>query len=131
MKIVEKYNVLVVLDFVVCGVGEYRKKVVDDLINNYKLAVIRGNVGEIVFLVGINVEFKGVDSVGVDNIDEIVLAVNEKFNILIVVIGEVDVIVVNGEVVMIYNGSVMMLKVIGIGCLLGVVVVSFIGLEKG
>ena len=32
-------------------------------------------------LVGINVESKGVDSAGVDNIDEIALAANEKFNI--------------------------------------------------
>ncbi len=75
------------------------KKVADDLINNYKLAAIRGNAGEIASLVGINVESKGVDSAGVDNIDEIALAANEKFNIPIVVTGEVDAIAVNGEVV--------------------------------
>ena len=40
---------------------------------------------------------KGVDSAGVDNIDEIALAANEKFNIPIVVTGEVDAIAVNGE----------------------------------
>ena len=86
------------------------KKVADDLINNYKLAAIRGNAGEIASLVGINVESKGVDSAGVDNIDEIALAANEKFNIPIVVTGEVDAIAVNGEVVTIHNGSAMMPK---------------------
>ena len=106
------------------------KKVADDLINNYKLAAIRGNAGEIASLVGINVASKGVDSAGVDNIDEIALAANEKFNIPIVVTGEVDAIAVNGEVVTIHNGSAMMPKVIGTGCLLGAVVASFIGLEK-
>lgn len=117
LKIAEKYNVPVVLDPVACGAGEYRKKVADDLINNYKLAAIRGNAGEIASLVGI--------------IDEIALAANEKFNIPIVVTGEVDAIAVNGEVVTIHNGSAMMPKVIGTGCLLGAVVASFIGLEKG
>jgi len=97
LKIAEKYNVPAVLDPVACGAGEYRKKVADDLINNYKLAAIRGNAGEIASLVGINVASKGVDSAGVDNIDEIAL----------------------------------MPKVIGTGCLLGAVVASFIGLEKG
>ena len=131
LKIAEKYNVPAVLDPVACGEGEYRKKVADDLINNYKLAAIRGNAGEIASLVGINVASKGVDSAGVDNIDEIALAANKKFNIPIVVTGEVDAIAVNGEVVTIHNGSAMMPKVIGTGCLLGAVVASFIGLEKG
>ncbi|CTL94609.1 hydroxyethylthiazole kinase [Streptococcus pneumoniae] len=117
LKIAEKYNVPAVLDPVACGAGEYRKKVADDLINNYKLAAIRGNAGEIASLVGIDVASKGVDSAGVDNIDEIALAANEKFNIPIVVT--------------IHNGSAMMPKVIGTGCLLGAVVASFIGLEKG
>lgn len=131
LKIAEKYNVPAVLDPVACGAGAYRKKVSDDLINNYKLAAIRGNAGEIASLVGINVASKGVDSAGVDNIDQIALAANEKFNIPIIVTGEVDAIAVNGEVVTIHNGSAMMPKVIGTGCLLGAVLASFIGLEKG
>ena len=131
LKIAEKYNVPAVLDPVACGAGAYRKKVSDDLINNYKLAAIRGNAGEIGSLVGINVASKGVDSAGVDNIDEIALAANTKFNIPIVVTGEVDAIAVNGEVITIRNGSAMMPKVIGTGCLLGAVLASFIGLEKG
>ena len=131
LKIAEKYNVPAVLDPVACGAGAYRKKVSDDLINNYKLAAIRGNAGEIASLVGINVASKGVDSAGVDNIDEIALAANAKYNIPIVVTGEVDAIAVNGEVVTIHNGSAMMPKVIGTGCLLGAVLASFVGLEKG
>ena len=95
LKIAEKYNVPAVLDPVACGAGAYRKKVSDDLINNYKLAAIRGNAGEIASLVGINVASKGVDSAGVDNIDEIALAANAKYNIPIVVTGEVDAIAVN------------------------------------
>ena len=120
-----------VLDPVACGAGAYRKKVSEDLIKNYKLAAIRGNAGEIASLVDINVASKGVDSAGVDNIDEIALAANAKFNIPVVVTGEVDAIAVNGEVITIHNGSTMMPKVIGTGCLLGAVLASFIGLEKG
>ena len=115
LKIAEKYNVPAVLDPVACGAGAYRKKVSEDLIKNYKLAAIRLNAGEIASLVGINVASKGVDSAGVDNIDEIALAANAKFNIPIVVTGKVDAIAVNGEVITIHNGSAMMPKVIGTG----------------
>jgi len=110
LKIAEKYNVPAVLDPVACGAGSYRRRVSEDLINNYKLAAIRGNAGEIASLVGINVASKGVDSAGVDNIDEIALAANARFKIPVVVTGEVDAIAVNGEVVTIHNGSAMMEK---------------------
>ena len=46
------------------------------------------------------------------------------------ILGEVDAIAVAGEVITIHNGSSMMPKVIGTGCLLGAVVASFIGLDK-
>lgn len=86
--------------------------------------------GEIGSLVGMDIASKGVDSANVDNIGELALLANKKYNIPIVVTGEVDAIAVDGEVITIHNGSAMMPKVIGTGCLLGAVVASFIGLDK-
>ena len=130
LKIAEKYNVPAVLDPVACGASAYRKRVVDDLLENYKISAIRGNAGEIGSLVGLDIASKGVDSANVDNIGELALLANKKYNIPIVVTGEVDAIAVAGEVITIHNGSPMMPKVIGTGCLLGAVVASFIGLDK-
>ncbi|ERK57601.1 putative hydroxyethylthiazole kinase [Gemella bergeri ATCC 700627] len=118
------------LDPVACGASAYRKKVLEDLISNHKLAVIRGNAGEIGALVGMDIESKGVDSATVDNVAELALLANKKYNIPIVVTGEVDAIAVNGEVLTIYNGSAMMPKVIGTGCLLGAVLAGFIGVDS-
>ena len=130
LTLAERYKVPAVLDPVACGASAYRKKVVEDLISNHKLAVIRGNAGEIGALVGMDIESKGVDSATVDNVAELALLANKKYNIPIVVTGEVDAIAVNGEVRTIYNGSAMMPKVIGTGCLLGAVLASFIGVDS-
>ena len=65
-----------------------------------------------------------------DNILLPLVLANKKYNIPIVVTGEVDAIAVAGEVITIHNGSSMMPKVIGTGCLLGAVVASFIELDK-
>ena len=117
-------------DLLKYGASAYRKRVVDDLLENYKISAIRGNAGEIGSLVGMDIASKGVDSANVDNIGELALITNKKYNIPIVVTGEVDAIAVAGEVITIHNGSSMMPKVIGTGCLLGAVVASFIGLDK-
>ena len=130
LKIAEKYNVPAVLDPVACGAGEYRKKVAQDLITNYKLSAIRGNAGEIAALIGGDVASKGVDSATVEDIGALALKANKKLNIPIVVTGEIDAIAVDGKVKLIKNGSAMMPKVIGTGCLLGAVVASFVGLNN-
>ena len=64
--IAEKYNVPAVLDPVACGASAYRKRVVDDLLENYRISAIRGNAGEIGSLVGLDIASKGVDSANVD-----------------------------------------------------------------
>jgi len=126
----DNWHVPAVLDPVACGASAYRRHVVDDLLENYKISALRGNAGEIGSLVGMDIASKGVDSANVDNIGELALLANKKYNIPIVVTGEVDAIAVDGEVITIHNGSAMMPKVIGTGCLLGAVVASFIGLDK-
>ena len=126
----EEYNVPAVLDPVACGAGEYRKKVAQDLITNYKLSAIRGNAGEIAALIGGDVASKGVDSATVEDIGALALKANKELNIPIVVTGEIDAIAADGKVKLIKNGSAMMPKVIGTGCLLGAVVASFVGLNN-
>lgn len=130
LKIAEEYNVPAVLDPVACGAGEYRKKVAQDLITNYKLSAIRGNAGEIAALIGGDVASKGVDSATVEDIGALALKANKELNIPIVVTGKIDAIAVDGKVKLIKNGSAMMPKVIGTGCLLGAVVASFVGLNN-
>lgn len=130
IDIAEKYGVPVVLDPVAAGASRFRKKVSEDLIKNHKISVIRGNAGEIAALVDVAVESKGVDSSSVDNVGEIALKANKELNIPIILTGKVDAIAVNGEVRLLKNGSELMPKVIGTGCLLGAVVASFVNVSN-
>lgn len=130
LDIAEKYKVPTVLDPVAVGASKFRKKVVMDLVENHKISVIRGNAGEIASLIDIKVETKGVDSYEVSNVEKIALEANKKLNIPIVLTGKIDAVAVDREVITLENGSNLMPKVIGTGCLLGAVVASFINLNS-
>ncbi|MDO5088597.1 MAG: hydroxyethylthiazole kinase [Leptotrichiaceae bacterium] len=128
LDIAEKYNVPAVLDPVVAGAGKFRQKVVSDLLNNHKISLIRGNAGEVAALIGADVKSKGVDSAECENTGELAKKANEKLNIPILITGKTDAIAVDGEVITLHNGSCMMPKIIGTGCLLGAVMAAFINI---
>lgn len=136
-----KTNTPIVLDPVGVGVTELRNKATLDLINNYDIAAIRGNISEIkaiAKLIGIideNNAAKGVDV----NIDDIITNENlqanadliaqtaEKLNTTILASGPID-ILSNGETtIVIDNGDDMMPRITGSGCMLSSIVGSCVG----
>lgn len=130
LDIAEKNAVPTVLDPVAAGVGPYRKRVANDLIENHKLSLIRGNAGEIAALIGEDVASKGVDSADVANIGQLALKANKQLKLPIVITGKTDAIAVNGHVKLLHNGSSLMPLVTGTGCLLGAVLAAFIGVAS-
>ncbi|SDL20709.1 hydroxyethylthiazole kinase [Streptococcus equinus] len=130
LDIAEKNGVPTVLDPVAAGVGPYRKRVANDLIENHKLSLIRGNAGEIAALIGEDVASKGVDSADVANIGQLALKAHKQLKLPIVITGKTDAIAVNGHVKLLHNGSSLMPLVTGTGCLLGAVLAAFIGVAS-
>ncbi|MCW6663054.1 hydroxyethylthiazole kinase [Aerococcaceae bacterium NML190073] len=131
LAIAERYQVFTVLDPVACGASAYRRKVAFDLINHYKIDAIRGNAGEIAALIGKQVKMKGVDSSQVNTIETLAQQAAQQFNKVIIATGEIDAIATPNKVVTLHNGSVMMPKVIGTGCLLGAVLAGVATLSTG
>ena len=129
-EIANNYNVPIILDPVAAGGSKYRLDVCKYLLENYKIAVVRGNASEIGALIGETIESKGVDSGAVDNIGALALKANEVLKCAIVATGVVDAVCADGKIKLLKNGSAMMPKVIGTGCLLGAVVGAFVGVDR-
>ena len=140
-KVANETNTPIILDPVGVGVTELRNKTTMDLINNYNMAAIRGNITEIksiAKLVGVideNNTAKGVD-VNIDDIiteenlvanGEIIRELAEKLDTTILASGPIDILSDGKTTVAIDNGDDMMPLITGSGCMLSSIVGSCIG----
>ncbi len=131
----------IILDPVGVGVTELRNKTTMDLINNYNMAAIRGNITEIksiAKLVGVideNNTAKGVD-VNIDDIiteenlsanGEIIRELAEKLDTTILASGPIDILSDGKTTIAIDNGDDMMPLITGSGCMLSSIVGSCVG----
>lgn len=69
---------------------------------------------------------KGIDSDSELDLVNIVKKVVNILNIVIVIIGKDDIIVKNEKIIKLFNGFLFFIKIMGVGCLLGGVLVSFL-----
>ncbi|TDM10506.1 hydroxyethylthiazole kinase [Macrococcus lamae] len=120
-----KYAVPVVLDPVACGATNFRKTFCLKLLEHYHISVIRGNASEISSL-SAESSMKGTDSdTSLDTV-AVARAAGDRFNTAVVVTGAIDAVYVDGKVMKLQNGTPMLTKVTGGGCLLGAIVSAFI-----
>lgn len=140
-KTANKTNTPIILDPVGVGVTELRNKTTMDLIENYNITAIRGNISEIkaiAKLSGVLDESntaKGVDVNADDIITEDNLKTNgdlicelaAKLNTTILASGPIDILSDGKTTIAIDNGDDMMPLITGSGCMLSAIVGSCIG----
>lgn len=140
-KTANKTATPIILDPVGVGVSKLRNDTTIDLIENYDIATIRGNISEIkaiaklTGLIDENNTAKGVDV----NIDDIITEENiesngriikelaAKLNTTILASGPIDILSDGRTTVAIYNGDDMMPLITGSGCMLSTIVGSCVG----
>lgn len=140
-KVANETNTPIVLDPVGVGVTELRNRVTLNLIENYDIAAIRGNISEIkaiAKLVGVLDESnaaKGVD-VNVDDMitednlkanADLICELSSKLNTVILASGPIDILSDGKTTIAIDNGDDMMPLITGSGCMLSAIVGSCIG----
>lgn len=140
-KVANKTNTPIVLDPVGVGVTDLRNKTTLNLIENYKMTAIRGNISEIkaiAKLVGVideNNTAKGVD-VNTDDIiteenlnanGELIKELANKLDTTILASGPIDILSDGETTIAIDNGDDMMPLITGSGCMLSSIVGSCIG----
>ena len=126
-KVANENGVPVIFDPVGAGASRYRNEVADRILKNVKVAVIKGNAGEIGFLSGTGGEVKGVDSVSASNEVAAVESLARKYNCVVAMSGKVDYVSDGKTTVKLSNGHDFMGCVSGTGCMLAAVVGCYVG----
>jgi hydroxyethylthiazole kinase len=123
-------NKPIILDPVGSGATRYRTEMCKKLINNYQIAIVRGNAGEIMSLAGAAAAMRGVDSLSESlHAIEIAKQLNKQHKVAVVVSGKTDVIVDADRINQFNRGSAMMPMITGTGCLLSAIVAAFHAVE--
>ena len=138
----KKINKPIIFDPVGAGVSGLRNDMAKEIVENYPLALIRGNMSEIkaiTKLINLDTEndsvAKGVDVAASDVISKDNLAVNgaivkalaKELNTVVIASGPID-IISDGKVTFgLENGDEMMPLITGSGCMLTTIIGSYVG----
>jgi hydroxyethylthiazole kinase len=108
----------VVLDPVGAGATTYRTETAKRILDEVRVAVLRGNAGEIATLVGVDAEVRGVESIdaGIEPAD-LARRAARSLDLVASVTGPVDHVSDGERVVAIANGHPLLAAVTGTGCM--------------
>lgn len=131
-KKANELHVPVIFDPVGCGATPYRLEMARMLMRDVHMAVIRGNISEIMALIGESVHMKGVDAgeEKVNDEEDILKKAAKEWKTILAVTGEVDKITDGRRMTYIKNGCKEMARITGTGCMCTSLVASFVGAMK-
>lgn len=130
-KVANKFNKPVILDPVGVFATKSRTLLTEKLLNEVRFDVIKGNVAEIKFIGGFDVNGKGVDSFDEDeNIDDIIKKVAKKLECVVVATGKVDTISDGKRIIKVHNGTKKLKSVTGTGCMSASLIGSYLAIAK-
>lgn len=110
----------VLIDPVACGVIKRKNEVLELLMKQGRVDVIKGNASEIKSLAGKEGQARGVDSLeSGEGMDEICLELAYRYHCIIAASGAVDCIAGDGRSARVYNGTKIFQKITGAGCMAG------------
>ncbi len=116
----------IVLDPVGAGATAYRTEVSEKLMSKHP-DVIKGNAGEIGVLSGLGGDVRGVDSHGSSDVAEATRGLASAKGCIVAASGPVDYVSDGKTTLALRNGSEMMEKVSGTGCMLSSVIGCYVG----
>lgn len=119
----------IVLDPVGAGASTLRTETASELLDGYAVSVIRGNMSEVKAIAGASASTRGVDVNPEDMVTEENLAANATFakgvaartGVVVAITGAIDVVADANRAFAIRNGSPLMGKITGAGCMLSAV----------
>lgn len=128
----------ITIDPVGVGISNLRKNTIKELIDNYKITTIRGNMSEIKTIANLNkknysLEANISDITTKENLNEnakIVKKLAQKLNSIIIASGPIDIISSNKTTIAIENGDKIMEKITGSGCILTSIIGSCISVNE-
>jgi hydroxyethylthiazole kinase len=117
-KAANERGIPVVLDPVGAGATRYRTETARRLLDEVKVAVLRGNQGEVATLVGVEAEVRGVESIGAGSEPaDLARTAARNLGLVAAVTGVVDHVSDGDRVLAVANGHELLAAVTGTGCM--------------
>ncbi len=117
----------VVLDPVGVGATAYRTAAAERLLREVKIAVIKGNAGEISVLAGLGGKVRGVDSVDAGDPADAARKLAQRTGAVVAATGPTDYVSDGRQTLTLHNGCGLLEKVSGTGCMVASVVGCYVG----
>ena len=120
-------GVPIVLDPVGAGATSYRTDTARGLLSELRVAVLRGNAGEIATLVGIEAEVRGVESIAASgDAAELAREAADTLDLVAAVTGPVDHVSDGEQIAAVSNGHELLGAVSGTGCMSTAITAAFL-----
>jgi hydroxyethylthiazole kinase len=117
-KAANEHGIPVVLDPVGAGATRYRTETARRLLDEVKVAVLRGNQGEVATLVGVEAEVRGVESIGAGGEPaDLARTAARNLGLVAAVTGPVDHVSDGDRMLSVANGHELLAAVTGTGCM--------------
>ncbi len=131
IKIAGDLDKPVVLDPVGAGATNYRTTISRNLLKKGNISILRGNFSEIQALIGKG-ETRGVDATGYneENARDLAIKASERFKTTVAVTGKTDFVSDGNKVFAIKNGTPMLGRVTGTGCMVTAIMGAFLGVTE-
>jgi hydroxyethylthiazole kinase len=126
-----EHGVPVVLDPVGAGATKYRTETAQRILTEVRVAVLRGNAGEVATLVGVAAEVRGVESIGAGGDPaDLALEAARRLGVVASVTGPVDHVSDGERVIRIENGDTLMATITGTGCMSSALTGCFLAVNR-
>ena len=121
----------VVLDPVGAGATSYRTSTARRILDEVRVAVLRGNQGEVATLVGLDAEVRGVESIEIGGEPaDIARAAARNLGIVVSVTGRVDHVSDGENLLSVTNGHELLTTVTGTGCMASAITGCFLAVKR-
>ncbi len=126
-----EHGVPVVLDPVGAGATTYRTETAKLLLDEVRVAVLRGNAGEVATLLGVAAEVRGVESIDAgDDAAALARSAGAQLGLVASVTGPVDHVSDGDAVVAVANGDPLMASITGTGCMSSALTGCFLAVNR-
>jgi hydroxyethylthiazole kinase len=130
-KAANELGVPVVLDPVGAGATRFRTETARRLLDEVKVAVLRGNQGEVATLVGVNAEVRGVESIAAAGEPaDLARVAARNLGLVASVTGPIDHVSDGDRVLAVGNGHELLAAVTGTGCMSSAITGCFLAVAR-
>lgn len=130
-KTANRVNVPVILDPAAITASSFRKYAINHLLSEVQVSVLKGNLGEIKFILGYETKSKGIDSFeDEEGAEKYCIELANKLNTVVVMTGKVDIITDGKRTAKISNGNARLKKICGAGSSVASIMATYSGLTN-